>query len=256
MGCQVRRLRLPRGHCRGFRDLRLWGDGRQRANLVLARPVGIKASEPWYLVSNLHLSLDLVWSYGQRFCCEQLFREQKSGIFQLESRILHGSGLTKSPVEAGDQGACPSADPSSFVPSQDGPRSSAPFAGPQLDLEAALPHGSIGCCWWLPSRCWSAVCRAMPSASPASGAVWTPTGSAARALPASACTGCSRALSPAAAPCWPGCRSRCSPWKLAFPAAVCSDAGSSPDSHASSCCQATSKTEPPQPRDTKLLAIA
>jgi hypothetical protein len=41
-------------------------------------------------------------------------------------------------VEAGDQGACSSADPSSFVPSQDGPRSSAPFAGPQLDLEAAL----------------------------------------------------------------------------------------------------------------------
>jgi len=48
------------------------------------------------------------------------------------------TGLTKSPVEAGDQGACPSADPSSFVPSQDDPRSSAPFAGPQLDLEAAL----------------------------------------------------------------------------------------------------------------------
>jgi hypothetical protein len=48
------------------------------------------------------------------------------------------SGLTKSPVEAGDQGACPSADPSSLMPSQDGPRSSAPFAGPQLDLEAAL----------------------------------------------------------------------------------------------------------------------
>ena len=47
-------------------------------------------------------------------------------------------GLTKSPVEAGDQGACPSADPSSFMPSRDGPRSSAPFAEPQLDLEAAL----------------------------------------------------------------------------------------------------------------------
>ncbi len=52
-----------------------------------------------------------------------------------------GTGLTKRPVEAGDQGACPSADPSSFVPSQDGPRSSAPFAGPQLDLEAALCFG-------------------------------------------------------------------------------------------------------------------
>ncbi|MFN9547569.1 MAG: DUF6444 domain-containing protein, partial [Cyanobacteriota bacterium] len=29
--------------------------------------------------------------------------------------LLDGAGLTKSPVEAGDQGACPSADPSSFV---------------------------------------------------------------------------------------------------------------------------------------------
>ena len=54
MGCEVRRLRLPRGHCRGFREIRLW-DGGHRANLVLARPI-----------------------------CEQLFRDQKSGIFQLE----------------------------------------------------------------------------------------------------------------------------------------------------------------------------
>jgi hypothetical protein len=88
MGCEVRRLRLPRGHCRGFRDVRLWGDGSQRANLLLARPVGIAAAEPWYLVSNLDPSLDLVWAYGQRFCCEQLFRDQKSGIFQLESSGL------------------------------------------------------------------------------------------------------------------------------------------------------------------------
>jgi hypothetical protein len=84
MGCEVRHLRLPRGHCRGFRDVQLWGDGQQRAHLLLARPVGIAAAEPWYLVSNLEPSLDLVWAYGQRFCCEQLFRDQKSGIFQLE----------------------------------------------------------------------------------------------------------------------------------------------------------------------------
>ena len=81
MGCEVRRLRLPRGHCRGFRDVRLW-DSSHRAKLVLARPVGITAAEPWYLVSNLEPSLDLVWAYGQRFCYEQLFRDQTSGIFQ------------------------------------------------------------------------------------------------------------------------------------------------------------------------------
>jgi hypothetical protein len=88
LGCQVRRLRLRCDHCRGFRDLQLWGDGQRRANLVLACPVGIKASEPWYLVSNRDPSLDLVWAYGQRFCCEQLFRDQKSGIFQLENSRL------------------------------------------------------------------------------------------------------------------------------------------------------------------------
>jgi hypothetical protein len=53
MGCEVRHLRLPRGHCRGFRDVLLWGNGHQRANLLLARPIGIAAAEPWYLVSNL-----------------------------------------------------------------------------------------------------------------------------------------------------------------------------------------------------------
>lgn len=88
MGCEVRRLQLPRGHCRGFRNVQLWGDGCHRANLVLARPIGITASEPWYLVSDRDPSLDLVWAYGQRFCCEQLFRDQKSGIFQLERSRL------------------------------------------------------------------------------------------------------------------------------------------------------------------------
>lgn len=67
MGCEVRRQGLPRGHCRGFRDVRLWNSG-HRANLVLARPIGITtATEPWYVVSNLQPSLDLVWTYGQRF---------------------------------------------------------------------------------------------------------------------------------------------------------------------------------------------
>ena len=84
MGCEVRRLRLQRGHCRGFRDVQIWADGSQTAHLLLAHPSGVPVDEPWYLVSNLEPSLELVWTYGQRFCCEQLFRDQKSGIFQLE----------------------------------------------------------------------------------------------------------------------------------------------------------------------------
>jgi hypothetical protein len=75
----------------------------------------------------------------------------EAGQVQVDTRALYGlkpcssvaAGLTKRPVQAGDQGACSSADPSSFVPSQDGSRSSAPFAGPQLDLEAALSVAGV-----------------------------------------------------------------------------------------------------------------
>ena len=88
LGCQVRRLHLRRGQCRGFRGVRLWADGSQSVNLVLAHPTGLPVEEPWHLISNAEPSLDLVWSYAQRFCCEQLFRDQKSGVFQLESSGL------------------------------------------------------------------------------------------------------------------------------------------------------------------------
>ena len=88
LGCQVRRMRLRRGQCRGFRNVRLWTDGSCTVNLVLAHPTGLPVEEPWYLISNAEPSLDLVWSYGRRFCCEQLFRDQKSGVFQLaDSRL-------------------------------------------------------------------------------------------------------------------------------------------------------------------------
>ena len=88
LGCQVRRLHLHRGECRGFRGVRLWADGNQTVNLVIAHPTGLPVEEPWYLISNAEPSLELVWSYAQRFCCEQLFRDQKSGVFQLESSGL------------------------------------------------------------------------------------------------------------------------------------------------------------------------
>ena len=80
MGCEVRRLRLPRGQCCGFRGILLQADGSHSANLVLAHPSGLAVEEPWYLISNADPALDLVWSCGRRFCCEQLFRDQKSGF--------------------------------------------------------------------------------------------------------------------------------------------------------------------------------
>jgi hypothetical protein len=88
LGCQVRRLRLRRGQCRGFRGVRLWAGGTHSVNLVLAHPTGLPVEEPWYLISNAEPILDLVWSYGRRFCCEQLFRDQKSGVLQLEDSGL------------------------------------------------------------------------------------------------------------------------------------------------------------------------
>jgi hypothetical protein len=83
LGCQARRLQLRRGQCRGFRGVRLWADGSQSVNLVIAHPTGLPVEEPWFLISNLAPDLDLVWSYEKRFCCEQLFRDQKSGVFHL-----------------------------------------------------------------------------------------------------------------------------------------------------------------------------
>ena len=48
LGCQVRKLQLRRGQCRGFRCVRLWADGSQSVNLVIAHPTGLPVEEPWY----------------------------------------------------------------------------------------------------------------------------------------------------------------------------------------------------------------
>ncbi|MFN9659459.1 MAG: hypothetical protein ACK6BC_03640 [Cyanobacteriota bacterium] len=93
------------------------------------------ASLPHALISK-YANANRQWGWQWLFPQRGRWQDSETGR---EGRYHLNPGLTKSPVEAGDQGACPSADPSSFVPSQDGPRSSAPFAGPQLDLEAALP---------------------------------------------------------------------------------------------------------------------
>jgi len=60
LGCQVRKLQLRRGQCRGFRGVRLWADGSQSVNLVIVHPIGLPVEEPWYRISNLAVELDLV----------------------------------------------------------------------------------------------------------------------------------------------------------------------------------------------------
>ena len=84
MDGQIRRPQLPRGQFRGFQNVSIWNGASHKANLVLAHPKGLPVDEPWYLISNAAPTLDLVWSYAERFCCEQLFRDQKSGLVQLE----------------------------------------------------------------------------------------------------------------------------------------------------------------------------
>ena len=50
LGCKVRRLRLRRGQCRGFPNVRPWAEGSHTANLLLAHPTDLAVEEPWYLI--------------------------------------------------------------------------------------------------------------------------------------------------------------------------------------------------------------
>ncbi len=55
---------------------------------MIAHPTGLPEEEQWFLIIHITPVLDMVWSYKKRFCCEQLFRDQKSGVFQLASSGL------------------------------------------------------------------------------------------------------------------------------------------------------------------------
>jgi hypothetical protein len=91
LGCQVRPLHLRRGPCRSFRGVRLWADGSQSVHLVIAISHAVGGVP---LVSDQQCApdLDLVWS--KRFCCEQLFRDQISGVFQLSGSVLRKAQRT------------------------------------------------------------------------------------------------------------------------------------------------------------------
>ena len=57
-------------------------------HLLLEQPSELPVDEPWYQVSKADPALNRVWSYAQYFCCGQLFRNQESGLFKLESSVL------------------------------------------------------------------------------------------------------------------------------------------------------------------------
>ena len=65
-GCEVRKVRLGKGLCRGFRNAQIWTRDSRRVNLLLARPTGLSTNDPWTLVTSAELCLDLAWTYGQR----------------------------------------------------------------------------------------------------------------------------------------------------------------------------------------------
>lgn len=90
LGCHVSRLPLSHGECRGLRNIRIWADGGQQANVLITHPKGLPVNEPWYLISHADPRMNLLCSCERGPCREPLFRDQKSGIFQLES-----SGLRK-----------------------------------------------------------------------------------------------------------------------------------------------------------------
>ncbi len=90
LGCHVRQQHLFRGQCRGFRSVWPWADGSQSVNMVIAHLTGLPVEELLFLISNRAPDLDLVWSYEKRFCCEQLFRDQISGMFHLPDSGLRG----------------------------------------------------------------------------------------------------------------------------------------------------------------------
>jgi hypothetical protein len=84
-GCEVRRLRLPRGYCRGFRDVRLWGDGSQRANLLLVVAIAVLVSSLQGFAVSLSGQRRLIdphWQRGLSFV--------RIGLKWLQQQVING----------------------------------------------------------------------------------------------------------------------------------------------------------------------
>lgn len=58
----------PLGHARLYQNVRLWLDGVQRCNLVLATVPGAK--ESWAVVTDEPPGLQTLWQYAMRFQVE------------------------------------------------------------------------------------------------------------------------------------------------------------------------------------------
>ena len=84
--CQVSELNKVAGEAKLYHKLRLWEEGMEQVNLVLACPKG--TTEPWVVITDESPSLNTLWQYGLRFRVEELFLDSKSGVFGLaDSRL-------------------------------------------------------------------------------------------------------------------------------------------------------------------------
>jgi hypothetical protein len=92
--CSVAQLRTVRGEAKMYHKVRLWEQGIETVNLVLAYPQGV--AEPWAVITDETPTLETLWQYGFRFRVEELFLDSKSGVFALvDSRLRSGEQLSR-----------------------------------------------------------------------------------------------------------------------------------------------------------------
>jgi hypothetical protein len=86
--CSIKALAPRRGEAKLYTGVGLWEDGKHRCNMVLAFPTQLEGEDFWAVITSDPPSLDTLWEYGFRFCCEELFLDSKSGVFGLEDSRL------------------------------------------------------------------------------------------------------------------------------------------------------------------------
>lgn len=94
--CPLSDLAPKPGEAKLYQGVRLWEDAQHSCNLVLAHPQGLDGDDFWAIITDCSPSLEILWRYGERFCCEELFLDSKSGAFELEhSRLRDAPAITR-----------------------------------------------------------------------------------------------------------------------------------------------------------------
>ncbi len=94
--CTIDFLKPQRGEAKLYHNVRLWEDASIACNLVLAMPIGLEEEEAWAIITDEAPSLETLWRYGKRFCCEEMFLDSKSSVFEFEgSKIRDAQSLSR-----------------------------------------------------------------------------------------------------------------------------------------------------------------